>query len=262
MSPAELQQHPIHVETNSWSFSANIKHILIYPAVIILLSLFVNYLFITDLLPVAPFANIIYAAAFLLIGIVHIFIYPKWLNHLWSPGLKYGVIYTAILALMVSVSSLLLFPIDVKQLQAIALTAGSGFVLPFAVYASVYYFRSIRAKEYQPWVIPPDAVPDTRKSLMLNSIGFKIKIKIKENDVAETIFINHFQAGLKLSTVFIRFLYDHSDTVASTDSDGNPYGWLFSTPGKGKMLEPDFTLTENGIKQDGVIIVERISMND
>ena len=261
ITPAELHQHSIAVETdNSWKFSTNIKHIVIYPAILVAMSLSVNYFFISNILPIAPSANIIYAGVFLFIGLLHIFIFPRWLRNLMTPGLKFIIVYTVGLALLVSITSLLLFPIDIKQLQVIAITTGSAFLLPFAIYACVYYFRSIGTSQYQPWVIPADAVPDARKSLMLNSIGFKIKINVKESDITPTLFTIHLQAGLKLSVVFIRFLYDHNDTVEAVDSNDNSYGWLFYTWSRWgkKMLDPDLTLSENEIRRGTVIVVERI----
>ncbi len=262
-SSAELQQHEISVETNnSWSLSANIRHTVICPALLILISLTVNYLFVLYVLPAFPFANIIYAAAFLLVGLLHILISPKWLSHLWEQSFMFGTIYTVVLAILVSMSTLILFSLGInpEQLKVIAAVAATAFLLPYAFYATIYYFRSIGAKQYQPWFIPPDVEPDTRMSLLLNSIHFKIKINIKDSDAAPTKFIITLSPKLKLSVVFLRFLYDRHDIIEMTDSNGYPYGWLFSIKkrfGK-KMLDPDLTLLENGVKEDDIILVERV----
>ena len=263
-SSAELQHDmPVETETNNnWRLSTNIRHTIIYPAILVLISLSVNYLFILYVLPSFPFGNIIYAAAFLLIGLLHIFILPKWLSPIWEQGFSYATIYTIVLAITISMCSLILFSLGINQLQlqVIAVVAATAFLLPYAFYATIYYFRSIGARQYQPWFIPPDVEPDTRMSLLLNSIHFKIKINIKDSDIAPTKFIITLSPKLKLSVVFLRFLYDRHDIIEMTDSNGYPYGWLFSIKkrlGK-KMLDPDLTLVENGVKEDDIILVERV----
>ncbi len=260
-SSVELQHDiPVNANTN-WSLSTNIRHTIIYPAVLILFSFAVNYFFYSYGVSNLPDANIIYAGAFLLMGCIHIIIFPRWLSHLWEPGFMYGTFYTIALAVILSIIPLVtLFKMGVHQLLIIVPVAVSAFLLPYAVYASVYYFRSIGAKQYQPWFIPPDVEPDTRMSLLLNSIPFKIKINIKNSDSSPTKFVINLSPKLKLSTVFIRFLYDKHDMIEMTDSNGYPYGWLFYIKKRfGKtMLDPDMTLIENWVKEDDVIITERV----
>ena len=263
-SSAELQQHEIPVSaTNGFSFSINARHTIVYPAILLLICLTINYCFVLYAVPAITFANLVYGAAFFLIGLAHIFILKKWLAHVWQDSFASGTLYTIIMALLVGMSTLILYYLGItqqQQLLSIAAVATAAFLLPYGFYATVYYFKSIGAKQYEPWFVPPDVEPDTRASLMLNSIHFKIKLPIKLGDSFVTSFILTLSPRLTLSTVFIRFLYEKHDVIEMTDSNGSPYGWLFSIKKKfgKKMLDPDLTLTENGVEEDDVIIVERI----
>ena len=255
----ELQQDNIVVNENPhWNLSVNIRHTIIYPALLISISLIVNYFFISYVITNLPAANFIYAGAFLLMGLIHIFIFSKWLA--WHPNFRYGTIYTIILAVIISVGPPLSFSLGLDQALLLAPVAVSAFLLPYAFYATIFYFRSIGARQYQPWFIPADVEPDTRMSLLLNSIHFKIKMPVKYSDTTATQFVITLSPKLKLSTVFIRFLYEKHDVIEMTDSNGYPYGWLFSIKNRwGKrMLDPDLTLNENAVQEDDIILVERV----
>ena len=257
----ELQQDNIVVNENpNWNLAVNIRHTIIYPALLISISLAVNYFFVSYVITNLPAANFIYAGAFLLMGLIHSFIFSKWLAHLWHPGFMYGTIYTIVLAVIISVAPPLLFSLGVDQVLLLAPVAISAFLLPYAFYATIFYFRSIGVRQYQPWFIPGDVEPDTRMSLLLNSIHFKIKMPIKYSDTTATQFVITLSPKLKLSTVFIRFLYEKHDVIEMTDSNGNPFGWLFSIKNRWgkKMLDPDLTLNENGVQEDDFILVERV----
>jgi Type VI secretion system, TssN len=261
-SSAELQ-HGVSVQTNnSWSLSASIRHTVFYPAILILISLTVNYCFGLYILPAITGASFIYAGIFFLIGLLHIVISQKWLFHLWHRHFTRGTVYTIVLAVIIGFTSFILFSLGIEQskLWIIAAVAATSFLLPYALYATIHYFRSIGSRQYEPWFIPPDVEPDTRMSLILNSIHFKIKINIKDSDIHPTQFIITLSPKLTLSAVFLRFLYDKHDIIEMTGSNGYPYGWLFSIKKKfgKKMLDPDLTLIENGVREDDVIVVERI----
>jgi hypothetical protein len=186
------------------------------------------------------------------------------LSYLWEKKFAYATVYSIALTGTAVVGSLFLFSMEKNQLQLKAMVAASAFLLPYSIFATVHYFRSIGAHQYEAWFIPPDVEPDTRMSLLLNSIHFKIKINIKHSDSSPTNFVITLPLRLKLSVVFIRFLYDKHDLIELTDGNGNLYGWLFSVKkgwGK-KMLDPELTLKENGVREDDIITVERAENNE
>ena len=259
-SSAELQEYNTVVDTSdTLNPSASIRNSIIYFLLLAGIAALINYFFINYVPSSVQYAGMMYAGAFFLIGLAHIFIFPKWLSHLWYQRVGYGTIYTIALIAIGGAGSLFLFPIANQQLQLMAIVAVAAFLLPYSIYTTVHYFRSIGSKEYEPWIIPPDVEPDTRMSLLLNSIHFKIKIHINQNDIAPTTFVITLPLKLKLSAVFIRFLYDKHDVIEMADSGGYPYGWLFSVKRgwRKKMLDPELTLRENGVKEDDVITVER-----
>lgn len=260
-SSAELGQYDAAAGTaGNWAPPAPVRNTIVYSVLIIGVVALVNYYFIYYVFQSQPNAAWMYAGAFLLLGLVYIFVFPKWLWHLWQKKFVWGTLYTVCL-LAVCMGTLFIFLNNQEQVRLMAILAGSAFLLPYSLFACVYYFRGIRAAKHEPWFIPPDVEPDTRMSLLLNSIHFKIRIYINHADAAPTNFVITLPLKLKLSAVFIRFLYDKHDVIEMSDSNGYPYGWLFSVKRgwRKKMLNPELTLRENGIREDDVIVIERVT---
>lgn len=181
INTAEIHQYSFHTENKfSWKSPAGVKNTLIHFSLVVLFTLLVSYFFATYMkVPLQMITRIVFAILFLSIGLIHVFIFPKWLSHLLKPGLTWGVIYSLSLAIIISGFSYLLFFLNGSNQSGTAIAAGSSFLLPSSVYLSVYYFKGIRVKYYQPWYIPADIKPEKKMTLLYDSIFFKLMIKKK-----------------------------------------------------------------------------------
>lgn len=71
---------------------------------------------------------------------------------------------------------------------------------------------------------------------------------------------------MKLGLIFYHMLTEQKDKIQTPvdfkDANDKPYGWVFFTvsiAGWSKFLDPEADLIENGISQNAVIIVRRIT---
>jgi hypothetical protein len=247
-----------------WDISINARHSVIYAGAFIFITIVINFLFGNSLKNGLPSiaGRCIFTGLFLLTGVVHNFSFSKLLAYLYSGDTVKGLIFSFVLAFLISDFILLLFFIRGIHRNELAVAAGCAFILPYIVNQCRQYYLGIEKKEYKNWVIPADAEPDKRKSLLLNSIFFKIKIKIKYFDIGHTIFNVNLPKHLALSEVFYRFLYDQEYTVETVDNNKQPFAWRFSvkTHFGNKILDPDISLEKNGIKESDIILIERIKV--
>ena len=262
---SELQnQNAVHDAIPGWYIPENVKRALIYAATFIFITAVVSYFFSSGFTSGTPSTagRCLFAAIFLLIGIAHLFYFPQWLSHLYKAGSIKSLVCTFILAVLVTDCILLVFFINGTQSNGLAVTGGAAVMLPYMVRQCMIYYQGIEPKEYKSWVIPAGIQPDTRKSLLLNSVFFRIKMKVKYFDIADTVFSVNLPLRLSLCTVFCRFLYYQHNNIEITDEKQQSYGWCFSVKrwyGK-RQLNPENTLKNNGIKQGDTILIERIKL--
>ncbi len=261
LTASELQQHNHSPQAGQgWAIEMTTRHTILYSSAVVLLSAAVCYLFAAMELKTQPSAAALclFAIVFWLIGLAHIFIFPPLLKLLHSTN---GLLFSAGLSILVIVSALALFYITGFEMKQLAIAAGAAFLLPHLLEECIdHYFSVPPPAQYPGWVIPAGATADKRMSLLLNSIYFRIKIKVAEDDMDAAIFTVTLPDKLTLSAVFLRFLYDQHNAIAITDGKLQPCKWHFSVTrrfGKIKMLNPEKTLKENGVKEDEVIFIER-----
>lgn len=249
-----------------WYISINAKHTVIYSGAFIFITAVLSYLFGDGLINGLPSTadRYIFSGLFLLIGVAHNFTFPKLLTHLYSSDVVKGLIYSFVLAVLISDCILLLFFITGVQQNELAVAAGCAFILPYIIGQCRLYYQGIETKEYQNWFIPPGAEPDKRMSLLLNSIFFQIKMKVKYYDINDRIFAVNLPQHLTLGAMFGRFLYDQHYIIEVEDSKQQNYAWRFSIKGRfGKrILDPDSTLKINCVNEYDIILIERIKINN
>ncbi len=260
-----LQKQNLSGSTGAdWHIPVNAKRTLLYSGAFIVVAAVIGCFFGIGFKEVPSITDrYIFALLFLSAGIAHHFYFPKLLPHLYDADSLKGLVYSFILAVLLTDCVLLVFLIVGVQINEMAVAAGCAFVLPHAVNQCRLYYQHIEAKEYKNWVIPPGTEPDKRKSLLLNSVFFRIKMKVNYCTVSDTVFTVNLPLHLTLCTVFCRFLYDQHNVIEVTDDKLQPYAWQFSVKrwfGK-KVLDPESTLQKNGIRKCDVILIERIKLS-
>jgi len=199
----------------------------------------------------------IFVSFFLLISIAAIFIFPKWMPHSQDAS---GFLFMLLFGSVISLAVFIVFLVASVDGGLLPLSAGAAFILPYAVWQCWIYYVAINPpKLHKPWHIPADMQPETKMSLLLNSLLFGVKIKLKETDTEPILFKLTLTGRLGVGKMFCRFLHDRKGAVETTDAKGNPYGWFFYVKKWHglKALNPDEALMKNGVMENDVIIIER-----
>ena len=259
------KQQVVNNTAYQWSIPVNAKRTAIYSGALIFTTAILSYLFGDGLIDgVHSTADkYIFTSIFLLIGLAHHFSFPKLLPHIGAIDNAEGLIYSTVLAVILTDCMLFFFFITGVRNIGLAVAAGCAFFLPYIINQCYFFFKSIEAKEYAKWVIPAGAEPDKRKSLLFNSTFFRIKIKVKYFDTVDAVFSVNLPGHLTLCAVFCRFLYDQHNIIEVTDNKQKPYAWRFSVKGplRKRVLDPEWTLEKNGIKESDTILIERIRLS-
>jgi hypothetical protein len=145
-----------------------------------------------------------------------------------------------------------------------------AFFIPTLVYYTFESAYSIPAAIYPTWEYPldnPIELPeeDPREKLLV--IGFEIAKRT--NDYKKTYFRAKAPDGIKLGELFYHFINDYNELQSETPIDYQVTGvateWWFHLKSKWfmprKILDPYLTVRENGIKENSVIICERIPVS-
>jgi hypothetical protein len=216
------------------------------------------------------------AGLFLLFGIIHVlFIHNKYFSSNLQPNSKVflGELFFAI--------SIVLFTIVVfSSLQYFLKDKGKDFLF-FPMMMSTFAFfvpvlvthtfntaYSIPAPLYNNWRYPIDQsidLPedDPREKLLV--IGFEIAKKV--TDPKRTYFRAKAPEGIYLGDLFYFFINDYNELQSETpiqfvDKDNKPFEWIFRLKTKWyqseRVLDPALTVKDNGIKENSVIICDRI----
>ncbi len=262
LSSSELQQHAIEGKAvNEWRLAVTIKHAILYSAAVILLSATLSYFYsaIEQKETHSVTGMYIFAIVFWAMGLAHIFIF-----HPLTPLLptQKGLTFSSVLALFICGAVWLIFTITSLDAKQLCLAAGISFLLPHLLQQLLRYYFSIPPKVATGWIIPAGARPDTRKSLLLNSLHFKVRIKINPDDVTAHSFTVNLSEKLTLGNMFLRFLHDQDDQILITDVDQQPFAWQFSVKNKLGFittLDPDKTLKENNLQEGAELLIVRQS---
>lgn len=255
MQSANLHQQSLspHIN-NEWVIADTIKPAIAWLITLLIISAAAGYLFasITDF-SLLPTGKYFFALFFLLAGVPHVFIFPKWLTHLHNIN---RLFYTLLMGLLIAAVLFTIFTMQAYAGGLLPIAAASAFMLPFMIQACWYYFSGMQPV-HNAWYMPGNMQLETRMSLLLlNSIPFTINIKVKEKDNKSIPFPVAINCKLTIDVLFTRFLYDQQLNIEATTGTG----WLFFVKrwyGM-KALDPTATLIKNKIQPGDSIIVERV----
>ena len=121
---------------------------------------------------------------------------------------------------------------------------------------------------FKTWHYPVDVqidVPDLKPGEKELVIGFEIAKK--PADQQKTYFRAKAPETMQLGELYYHFINDYNDaqsetTIEFADSHKDPHEWWFIVKPKWsigqRILDPEISVRENGIKENTVIICERI----
>ncbi|MBL7753345.1 MAG: hypothetical protein JNM44_02625 [Chitinophagaceae bacterium] len=164
-------------------------------------------------------------------------------------------------------SALQYFLLDASFLFYPVLLVLLGLFLPFLLAHTFDLASEIPLAEYPTWTWPKHKidVPEDNENERLLVIGFMIAKK--NMDLKKTYFRAKTPENISLGELFYHFVNDYNDLQSETpieylDEYKEPVEWWFRRKPKWyqfqRILHPDKTMKDNGVKENTVIICERI----
>ncbi|MFY0254482.1 TssN family type VI secretion system protein [Chitinophaga sp. 30R24] len=151
------------------------------------------------------------------------------------------------------------------------LTSMFSFVLPTFVYKTFERMMAIPVKLQQWWQYPMyKEIPEVNEEEMRDLIVIGLEMEKAPKDKSRTYFRARTPIKMDLGDLFYHFINDYNDRypdmpIDFVDSTGQPYGWVFHLKprwfGSAKMLDPQKAVFMNGIKENSVIICNRIMLS-
>jgi hypothetical protein len=216
----------------------------------------------------------IISGVFLLFGMIHVAIVNKKYfyaadnsNKMLVAEIMFG--FSVIFFVVVIFSSLQYFLSgDKEYLFYPMLFSMLSFFIPILVLQTFNAAFNIPPAAFITWSYPLNQqmdLPDENPGEKLYVIGFEIAKK--NSDVNKTYFRAKAPEGMKLGELYYFFINDYNELQSETPiefatNDFDAYEWWFRRKPKWyegqRILNPDITIRENGIKENTVIICERI----
>jgi hypothetical protein len=220
----------------------------------------------------------IIAGIFLLFGMIHISIVKKRFFNSYETSTK-GFIaeimfgFSVIFFVIVIFSSLHYFLArDKEYLFFPMLFSMLTFFVPILVLNTFYAAYKIPAADFVTWAYPLHQqieLPDENPGEKLYVIGFEIAKK--NSDKHLTYFRAKAPDGMKLGELYYHFINDYNELQSETPieystKEFDAYEWWFRRRPKwyqrNRILNPEITVRENGIKENTVIICERLNSSN
>ena len=215
---------------------------------------------------------------FILFGVIHVSFFHKkyfYANKNDRKKIRIGEIMFGLSLIMFSVvafSSLQYFLVDKTYLFYPMLISMLCFFIPVLVVYSFESAYNIPLPVFATWQYPihaPIDLPDERVNEKLVVIAFMIAKG--SNDKIKTNFRAKGPENMMLGELYYHFLNDYNElhsetTIDYADEDMNAQEWWFRVKPKwyqrNRILDPELSMRDNRIKEDTIIICERIPVQD
>lgn len=216
----------------------------------------------------------VFAAIFLLFGIIHMIMNRKYFSSGAGENSKvfFGEIIFAtsvVLFTVVVFSSLQYFLADRSFLFYPMMMSALLFFVPLLVVHTFQAAYTIPEPVFSTWTYPvndPIPLPEDNPREKLLVIGFEIAKKNAETK--RTFFRAKAPENIALGELYYHFINDYNELQSETpiefcDNKDIPCEWGFRLKPKWyqgqRILNPSLTIRDNGIKENAVIICERLN---
>ena len=217
----------------------------------------------------------IFGGLFFLFGLVYIWLMHKRFfyahkqnsNKVLVAELLFGL--SLVLFTLVVFSALQYFFKDKNFLFYPVIISTLLFFVPLLIFHSFQAAYGIPAARFPTWQYPlhkPEELPDILDNDRVLIIGFEVAEKA--TDSRRIYFRVRAPETWQLGTLFYRFIneYNNPDNktrIEYTDREDNPYEWGFYKKPKWyqmrQIIHPEFSIRESGIRENTIIVCERLS---
>ena len=219
-----------------------------------------------------------FTGIFLIFGIIHIVFFHKkyfYSNKDNKDKVLFGEILFCLALIFFTVavfSSLQYFLKDRGFLFYPMLMSLLAFFIPLTVLHTFEAAYNIPATEFSVWQYPihnPIELPDEKAGEKVLVIAFEIAKK--KTDPVKTNFRAKGPETMKLGDLYYHFINDYNDAQSETpieyaENDDIAYEWWFRVKKRWyqfrRILDPELSVRENRIKENSIIICERIENHE
>lgn len=247
-----------------------IKNILVHALVFTMIALLVSFLFSGTVYWIffTVSKQLLFLFIFLLMGLCHILFFSKWIKFITEQSLAFSLTYSLLFAFTMGLIVFLYFYIIGQSQPQLAITAAFSFILPLIIGIAYTCFTAIETiVEIEPWFVPAQKITTQKRTDLPNSFPIKFSLKIYYFDEAAAEFDMIVAGGLRLGRIFHDFLLENNWTdskIQQLNYQLKPYGWVFFVKRFSgfKKLDPALTFFDNDIKENDVIIIERVNITE
>ena len=216
----------------------------------------------------------VFSAVFLLFGIIHMLFFHKkffYANSQEKGKATLGEILfmLAIVFFIVVVFSSMMYFLQNKNFLFFPMAMSMlAFFIPLSVYHSFEAAYTIPESNFPVWQYPLNStieLPDEQPNEKILVIAFEASKKV--TDAVKTNFRAKGPETMKLGDLYYHFINDYNEFQSETpiqyaENEYSPQEWWFRVKPKWyqwqRVLDPELTMRENRIKENTVIICERI----
>lgn len=209
----------------------------------------------------AGVATLVQFAGFIALGYMHVAIMQGNLAILQPPEkLVYSLLLTAGVFIVLSILYFLTHAYTLLVVSA----AGCSFLLVYVLGELWRLYNRIYESTISPWYYAGElSLPQDTD--FLKTILLRVRVQIEQHGRVEHAISFRAPVKLNLGTIFYQLIKEHNESgktpVEFMDRSKKPFGWVFFTPsfaGWSKSLDPEASLTENGIGPNAIIIARQI----
>ena len=160
------------------------------------------------------------------------------------------------------------FLLQEHVLQYVLLTAITWFFVPFFFMQAFNRYLAIPDRIFRKWHYPVGKdIADPLDSELVSLLVVSFVFHKKMNDPEITTFRAKAPAHMVFGRLFYYFLNDYNERhregpIEYIDQDNHPHGWVFHHKpnwlGIKRYIDPDQIITDNHIRENSVIICQRV----
>jgi hypothetical protein len=160
------------------------------------------------------------------------------------------------------------FVLRVHVLQFKVLTAAAWFFIPFFFVQAYTRYQMIPSRIFRKWHYPVGKeINDPLDSELVSLLVISFVFHKNQNDPEITTFRAKAPSKMEFGRLFYYFVNDYNDRhregpIEFLDTDSHPHGWVFhhkpSWFQRKRYIDPDQIITDNQIRENSVIICQRI----
>lgn len=233
------------------------------------LSGLVAYKWVISTLPFSKFLAM--QLIFLTAGIAHQWAMDKYFDWPEDKHFWFKLLFTIAVAFIGTFAfSWVVSLVGIIDFYHLFLTTVIMFIIPFLVWETFVHALMIPVPIYKTWHYPKRALRDPVEADLRNPHVISLHFKKKQGSEETTHFRVKAPENMHFGTFFYHFINDYNATHPESKIDyfrgeDSGEGWMFylksSLFGWTRPIDPEYTVDRNGIRENRVIICQRVDTN-